>query len=1646
MAKRDSSPKPMLRPEGFGVSEQTERMLQPEGDPVAPTEVLKTGITKEVMDKAQEYVSSPPPIKQQSPVQKAIDKSLIGGAEEDYEVKVSKVTPEGRGAIRGMISRVLGKEFDGDLDAFYYCTTFVSDMLDSIGADPLNPGAKPESEARYGRVRADAYMKYGTPVDIEDIQEGDIVIFDFPKLPDGTLTLDPTRGKRNGRGDHATFYAGDRLDVNKPGSNYIGVLGGEQGGGAAISMKSFDKSHILGVRRIQYNDIDYEFTKELAKVNPDFNKFLNNEAQAFDFNAFMEQSSDPIQGTNRLTSGFDEGGLTEAKGLSLGELIVDNILGLDNKYESFGEKLGKAINEDEIKFLKDAAVGVYEGTKEFVQAPVETTKQVVNEIKDSVTRLGSEDLNTRLQRMYNVSYEQATDEQVNQAREAVLGDALTALELVPAAKVTTTVAGAAIPSGLKADVVGQTKAMLSGDREFLSATPTNRASTQSLSAGFTGQNPPTYNKRSTPLSQQQDVELDEFRQPQPTEKTELSRKDFVIFRDPIKELAETVTIPKKGLLGSEFLKMVKKNESIADSSLQPQIIDPKRRYTREELLEAIGDDEGYPGPNVFRSETYIGERQGSFRDYQRQGRDAGFLGIGKELDYFELPIMSRPPSGSEGTGKPFKANLQHFDEDTIAHARGSIVQPADGVTVSFEYEDLIGNKPFLLVEEIQSDLLQKGYVKPGKLNDMAFKKVTEEWSRNNYVSFQEAFGEISKDVKNIFEELDEANMVRPDLVDGFGARDKFQRNAIDRGYVLSNELEEVLDKLNLTEEFIEPSIMDLTDLARGRMNQYLPIVDVDTGANFSIADFTEKFKKEKYVSPREKTQKFFDKSRELLAKKQIDKEINFDEFQYLYERYKTNQHRLKQGGYHQDVGLPPITKNRQAVEESLKALIAKAAREGVDKIVIPPADRIAKARDRTLDFSDKGDRFYRTYVTDLNKVLNDLEKNYPVEVRKNVEMPYDNRLSGPRKLEAIEQGLQTLSLRGELETFTVSSPSVEVSIPEDMNYEILRQAMDREVHAENLTSEQEKVFRAFAYHNQVSFDEAPDVFSQWHVKQTDELLKKPWFQSMLPESDTNYGTILDISELIDEYKVEAPRQFAKGGAVNKMSMKQQMSLFEYGGIADDGMTKDPVSGNNIPPGSLAKEVRDDIPAMLSEGEYVIPADVLRFYGVNFFENLRGQAKQGLQSMEQNGRIGGTPMTQQDVARNMQQPTMAPAPVQAAQGAMMQSPMRIQQQTAPQAMGNAMPQQQPIMANQGTMVQGFNDGPMPTAAQYRSSWSPARARYSSPMFQGTSSQQANIAAAQEAAQEQAATEEITQSRKHYNQQGKSAQVEYVGTDPSNMSIKQTEANLAIVAAYPLTEEEWLAYKKEMSKGSGGDGGGEDPTPTGSDTSWMDGIDWSDQQSVKDWVESDNGLGMSGFASGLAEKGGILGAIPQAVQAQDIAKTRGIRSYYESIGDKEMVDYLDGKLKEAMEKTGLLTSALDKLGLLTGKNYLNQMKNLDLTTQQNIELGGMSLEENQAMTAKAIQQKDDDQKIAAEILAEAQKSAESGSTAEIVEKSGEEGSPNREQTEQNLSDVLSGLETGAKTGTIQLNKGGLMTAPKPKKKTRKYNKGGLAGKKK
>ena len=84
-----------------------------------------------------------------------------------------------------------------------------------------------------------------------------------------------------------------------------------------------------------------------------------------------------------------------------------------------------------------------------------------------------------------------------------------------------------------------------------------------------------------------------------------------------------------------------------------------------------------------------------------------------------------------------------------------------------------------------------------------------------------------------------------------------------------------------------------------------------------------------------------------------------------------------------------------------------------------------------------------------------------------------------------------------------------------------------------------------------------------------------------------------------------------------------MELFNEGGLKDEGGSVDPVSGNDVPVGSTKKEVRDDIPAMLSEGEFVFPADVTRFIGLEKLMQQRQDAKMGLKTMEAMGQMGNS---------------------------------------------------------------------------------------------------------------------------------------------------------------------------------------------------------------------------------------------------------------------------------------------------------------------------------------------------------------------------------------------------------------------------------------
>jgi len=93
--------------------------------------------------------------------------------------------------------------------------------------------------------------------------------------------------------------------------------------------------------------------------------------------------------------------------------------------------------------------------------------------------------------------------------------------------------------------------------------------------------------------------------------------------------------------------------------------------------------------------------------------------------------------------------------------------------------------------------------------------------------------------------------------------------------------------------------------------------------------------------------------------------------------------------------------------------------------------------------------------------------------------------------------------------------------------------------------------------------------------------------------------------------------------MNEGGMAKQMELFDEGGLLQEGGSVDPFSGNDVPVGSTQEEVRDDIPAQLSEGEFVFPADVVRYHGLEKLMELRQEAKQGLQMMDDMGQMGNS---------------------------------------------------------------------------------------------------------------------------------------------------------------------------------------------------------------------------------------------------------------------------------------------------------------------------------------------------------------------------------------------------------------------------------------
>ena len=121
--------------------------------------------------------------------------------------------------------------------------------------------------------------------------------------------------------------------------------------------------------------------------------------------------------------------------------------------------------------------------------------------------------------------------------------------------------------------------------------------------------------------------------------------------------------------------------------------------------------------------------------------------------------------------------------------------------------------------------------------------------------------------------------------------------------------------------------------------------------------------------------------------------------------------------------------------------------------------------------------------------------------------------------------------------------------------------------------------------------------------------------------ETGVPDLPSLPELIDEKGLqfsdltkEAQSELKKYYPETFSKMTGDAPEFNEGGLMKEDNI-DPVSGNEIPPGSTAENVRDDIPAMLSEGEFVLPADVVKWHGLKEIMEWRCEAKEGLMAME-----------------------------------------------------------------------------------------------------------------------------------------------------------------------------------------------------------------------------------------------------------------------------------------------------------------------------------------------------------------------------------------------------------------------------------------------
>jgi hypothetical protein len=927
----------------------------------------------------------------------------------------------------------------------------------------------------------------------------------------------------------------------------------------------------------------------------------------------------------------DTGEVPKGKGYI--ELLVDNIVGLDNEYESFGEAFGKSFNEDELGTLKNMAVSAYEGAKEFVTSPIETTKDVATEISDSVSRLGAESLDGRIKRMYGVGYQEATDEQVTKAREAVIGDAITASSLVPAAKGATAVAKAAIPGKVQADVVGQMRSILDGDTEFRTE---SKNPLVGLSADVVG---------SQEIKTPQRFQAGEYTKAPPSYKVpeaEITKFETLVASPASSVVTHRVAKDLEAIsnLGEipvgKFIDLQEDLAFVADSQ-RDKVVDSFLKNNNV----TFGDvkDAGYTGEKEALKYYAMGVQfSEANKEYQRFLNQNNLLHQSDIRTPLQKPleISYRDPVMEVAEGLPFPKNGMKGSDFIKALDKSPAAKSA-----LYNSADLgIDKGKFYTKEDLLSTIEPKTWKGSFAVQDYP------RYRRTQIQEFDDM--EADGDYKEILFNVERKDKSLPtfdipeELRKEYGSY-HFPENTLAHARISTNENFGTGQKELLVHEFqsdylqkgakkagpgadINALRVKANTLATQNLDKELLTPDVQAVVDRALND------------PESNRLGWIDGGLERELREDLKKAgLSFDDRNALLLNIQDGLVEIASADTRGATKLP-VGNVSDAVENLLDGVLGYAQDTGVDKVFIPSLEQIVGHEGRfkpgSFEFFEQtqpGSFFYQTYVTGLDKATRDLSDTTNATVIREVKT--------------------TGGSAGQPRMYVGLPDDIAAAFTKDMKVAKLYNDMlnDRITEEQLLKASglEKEGLKSFRDNYREEFDKASKARDRDWLK----TFKKTAYNDAvktygeLKTLDTP-GTMIDISEAKTRFDFTKPKM-AKGGLVKTfaeggMIEDEQMNrLMQEGGMADDGMNREPVTGNEIPPGSLASEVRDDIPAQLSEGEYVVPADVLRYYGVRFFEDLRAQAKQGMMEMESDGRIGGTPVNAQGVPMEGQEEQLTP---------------------------------------------------------------------------------------------------------------------------------------------------------------------------------------------------------------------------------------------------------------------------------------------------------------------------------------------------------------------------------------------------------------------